>query len=256
MSAVIPDIIIANTLNSGLKILRDDYTTHLMQGDVYNSLLYILFKDVVLGNYDMFENIVELLVTTHEHPRHIFIRSSFDQNLQNNSAPQIVVTNPSESPINDSIGIGEGDQDDYLITNIDGDPEYLRQFSRNYLSTYRVLILTQNRNETTLLYHLIKMTIVSLTNHFSLCGLINLKIGGDDLKLHKEPGAAFAKSVTMTFQYKQVVPELYTTGIFQKIRVFWKADDIQTTLYGPLDISADSDSDSDFDSDSDSGSDS
>lgn len=243
MALVIPDIIILDTVNKCLQILRDDYNSNIANGTEDRSLLYILFNALTLGRYDFYENIKSLIITTPENPRHIFATESYDQNV--NKTPHIYVTLPSESTKNNSMGIGEGDYDEIVYDNPSPEQDqYRKQYNRRYFCTYLVVIIAENRNESLVLYHLIKNMMVTCTNHFHMEGIQNLTIGGQDLKMDTSTiDRIFKKGITLNFEYEQQVPDIFIKGIYNKLLLYWKPEGA-ITRQGPITITSD-DSDAD-----------
>jgi hypothetical protein len=250
MALTIPDIHILETCNKILTILRDDYNQNILNSTESNSLLYILFNSLALGRYDFYENVKSLIVTTPENPKHIdTITTSFDHN--HNKVPHIFLTLPAESTSNNSIGIGEGDYDEIIINNdFPEQDEYRKQFNRRYICTYYLVIVTENRGASLVLYHLFKNMLVACTNHLHLIGgLQNLKIGGQDIRMDNQvPDKVFTKAVTLNFEYEQSVPEILVKGIYDRLLLYTQVkanpDIYEVTRTGPIDIDSD-DSDSD-----------
>lgn len=243
MALVIPDITLLDTCNKLLRIIRDDYHSNITANTESRSLLYTLFHALTLDKYDVYDNIKKIIITTPENPKHIdYVTLSFDQN--SNKTPHLYLTLPSESTINNSLGIGEGDQNELVYDNFPQQSEYRKQFNRRYLTTYYLVIVSENRNENLILYHLFKNLLVSCTNHLHLSGLQNLKIGGQDLKINTGiPDKIFMKAITLSFEYEQQVPELVVKNIYHKLQIYWKPEGA-ITAEGPIEIDSD-DSDAD-----------
>ena len=224
MALLVPEVVIANALNKTLSIIRTNHTDAVANGQESRSLLYLLFNGVALDNYDFYANVKKLLITTPQDPKHITVSLSYDQNIQS-TTPHIFLNLASDTPSTDSIGIGEGDQAELTFDNISGQDEYIKQYKKGYLTTYQVVIVTDNKNETSVLYNLIRAILIALTNHFSLEGLQNLKIGGSDLRLNiNVPDKVFTKMITMNFLYEIVTPEVFIQDIFTKIRFILAVD--------------------------------
>lgn len=223
MGLLIPDILIINTFNNILKIIRNDYNTNVTAGTESRSILYLLFNSVVLGKYNFYDNAKELLITTPENPLHLEVRLSYDA-APTTSANMIYVTLGSENPIHDSLQIGLGDQDELIFENVDPTPDqYKKQYMRRFLSTYNIVIIGKNRNELLVLFNVFKMLTIASIDHLTMEGLQNIKIGGQDMRPNEE--GMFARSISLTFEYEQVVPEIFIQTIYEKIRVTLIADD-------------------------------
>lgn len=216
MAAIIPDIIIIDTLEIILKVLRDDYIAAV---DKDTSLLKKIFEDLRLERYVFFDQIVSILITTEKDPDHIKVNASYDP--ERLKFPSIHVSLPSEQPgFADSLGVGEGDEG--VVLN-DADPnlatQYERQFNRGWNATYQIIIVSDNKNEILALYHLLKLGIVSTINHFELNGINNVKVGGMDLRgLDPSiPPGIFMRAITMSFGYESVAPGYFIETIINKI---------------------------------------
>jgi hypothetical protein len=237
MALVIPDVVLLDTVNRLLNTVRSDYRANTIANTPQLSILYILFNSLGLGGYILYDNVVKLIVTTPEDPKHIKDATlNFDMN--SNGAPHIYITLPSENTANNSIGIGQGDQDEMVINADGGQPEYMSFFNRRYACTYQIVIMAENRNESLVLYHLFKNLLVAATNHLHMKGLQNLRIGGQDLILRDVPvDRTYRKAITLSFEYEQQVPELLVRTVFKKLQIYWKpegADDSQ----GPIEVDA------------------
>lgn len=230
---MIPEVILLDTCNKALKILRDDFNANQTAGTPERSLLYVLMYSLDLGTYNLYDNARQLIVTTPENPKHInAITLSFDKN--SGKSPHLYITLPSESAINNSIGIGEGDYPELVY-----DDQYKKQFNRRYLCTYHLVVVAENRNETLILYHLFKNMLVACTNHMAMNGIENLKIGGQDLQNGLlPPDLLFRKAITLSFEYEQQIPELFIRNIYSKILLYWKPEGA-ITRQGPIVIDAD-----------------
>lgn len=249
MALIVPDVIIANTINLILDALRNDYNASVTNGQVERSMLSLLFDDLSLGKYIVLDNIVNLIVTTPENPRHIIAQLSYPSNVTQNT-PSIYITLPGENERNNSVSIGEGDYPEYTFDNTpDGlADEYRKQFSRRFQTTYQIIIVSENKNEVVVLYNLLQCMIIASMNHFMLSGLENPSIGGQDVSLNNTiTGGLFFRAITLNFEYEKVTPELVIQNIIRNIKLYWKPEGA-TVNQGPIefgesdDVVGDSDS--------------
>lgn len=238
MALVIPDVVLLDCVNKLLNTIRSDYRANITSSTEDQSILYTLFFSLELGDYKLYENVKKIIITTREDPKHIDSATlSFD--LNSNKSPHIYITLPSESTVNNSLGIGQGDQDEIIISNPDGQDQYRGQFNRRYLCTYQVVIVSENRNEALVLYHLFKNLLVAATNHLHLKGLQNLKIGGQDIILRDIPvDRNYRKAITLTFEYEQQIPDFLVKTVFNKLKLYWKPEGAEDRQ-GPIDIDGD-----------------
>jgi hypothetical protein len=224
MAIKVPEIIIASALNNILTTIRTNHIDAINNSQEDRSLLYLLFNTVALGNYDFYENAKRLLITTPQDPKHIEVKLSFDQN-EANSIPSVFVSMSSDTPAVNSISTGEGDQDELMFANIGVQDEYIRQYRRGFQTTYRVVILSDNKNEVSVLYNLLRAILISATEHFVFEGLDNLKIGGQDVRLDTGvPERLYMRTITMDFHYEIVTPAVFISDIFTKLRFIASID--------------------------------
>lgn len=239
MAIFIPEIKIAQTLNNILTIIRNNHNDAIANGQEDRSLLYLLFKTIELGRYDFYENAKHLIITTPQNPKHLQVKLSYDQNDAGN-ASGIFLSLASDSNRNDSLFIGEGDNAELVFDNVSDQNEYIKQYTRRFATTYQLVIITENKNETSVLYNLFRCMIIACTEHLAFEGVSNLKLGGQDLRVNMAvPDKLFMRAITMNFEYEVVTPEIFIQDIFTKIRVIAAID--SSDYYA---IEDDSDSDS------------
>lgn len=233
MALIIPELVLIDTLNKLLAIVRDDYATNVISSTEEDSYLYMLFNGLVLDSYDMYENAKKVIITNTEDPNHIAaVTLAFNRN--SGSAPAIVLNTPGESTNNNSLSIGEGDFDEIIVGG-----EYRKQFNRRWLATYSLMFVGENKVAIIILYHLFKSLLVSAMNHLAVVGIENLKIGGQDLNINiSAPDSLFMKNITLNFEYEQRVPEFGQRLIINRLLLYWKPEGA-VTRSGPLIIDAD-----------------
>jgi hypothetical protein len=245
MALVIPDITLLDTCNKILTVIRNDYEINRLAGTEERSLLYILFYSLTLGRYGLYDNVKQMLITTPSDPKHIdVVTLSYDQNTS--KVPALYLTLPSESTgRGNSLGIGQGDYDEVVFNNDYPEQDERRAlFNRRYNCTYQLVIVSDNRNEAMVLYHLFKNMLVTCTNHLALSGIENLRIGGQDLNIQTSlPDKVFLKAITLNFEYEQQVPEMIVKRIYDRLLLYWKPEGAEVRQ-GPIVIDSD-DSDSD-----------
>jgi len=248
MSLNIPDITIVNAINAFLSLLRKDYNDNQTNNTPQRSLLYLLYNGLNLGKYDLYANIVQIINTTPQSPKHIEAQLSYDPNNQK-TVPIIWVTLPSENQQNNSLGVGEGNQSETLLNNEPQQDTYKKLYNYRWATTYQVVIGSENKNETLVLYHLIKDMMVAAIGHFDSNGISNLKIGGGEIRMqYIIPDKIFTRAITLNFEYEQVIPEIFIQAVYKKLFLFWKPEGA-IVAQGPIEIDAPTESDS---SDSDS----
>jgi hypothetical protein len=235
MALKIPDIIICNAVNLLLRAIREDYNARILANQENRSMLYLLFNGTTLGTYNFYENAKSLIVTTPQNPRHVECKLAFDSG--DAKYPQIYITLPAESDRNNSVGFGEGNFPEIIFTDIDaGTTEYKRTYSRRWNATYNVVVISDNKNEANILFHLVKSMMVIGQMHLQAKGLENLKIGGSDLTFKDRiPDRTFVKSITLNFEYEDVIPELSINDVISKMLLYWRMEGAEE-FNGPIQI--------------------
>lgn len=240
---ILPDILLVNSLNTALRAIRNDYQTQVASGHEERSVLFLLFADTeTLGNYEAYKTARVLIINTDESPKHLLVRSALDQTP--NQGPFVFVALAAESDRNNSTGIGVGDQDQLVYDEGGPGETYRDQFRRRWATTYQVVIGSENKGEVIVLYNFFKALLVILINHLTLEGLLNIKLGGQDLRVNVSiPDKVILRGITVNFEYEMVVPELSFKDIIRTIRLYWKAEGT-TTPRGPIVITEDFSDDS------------
>jgi hypothetical protein len=217
----IPDLILQDTLNKCLVEVRRDYNAILAAGgDLTTSMLYILFDALQLERYGMFDNAVQLIITTPESPKHLFCKLSYDMN--SSVYPSVHITMPAESDSRNVIGIGEGNQDEIIIDNGESEDvgrfQYRRQFIRRFNTSYQIVVMSDNKNEVILLYHLFKALIIAAYEHLELSGLNNIRMSGGDVSYSpRVPDRTFVRHIALNFDYETASTEFYLTNVIDQV---------------------------------------
>ena len=218
MSLIIPEIILQDSVNKILAIVRADYGN---VGQESDSLLYKILNGLRVLNYDMYEQAKTVILTEpNKDPRHIEVLLSY--NPQDQRYPSVHITLPSEATGTgqtgvDGLGFGENDEDD---NPSDVATEYSKTFNRSFQAVYNIVILSDNRNEVTLIYHLLKAGLVALNEHLQLSGLENIMLGGGDLSFKDQvPPGLFFRAISCKFFYDVNVPEWTTQAVIKKINL-------------------------------------
>jgi len=224
MDLIVPDVIIDEAVKGVLTAFRTNYE-QVVNVDLLpesNTLLYKVLNPVSIGGYDLFEQSkTSLLTIENKDPRHILVHLGWDPG--DIRYPSIHITLPAESGgAADGVGVDES----YPVVS-DGATTWSKNFERGWSTSYRLLILTDNKNEMMMLYHLLKMGLVAVIDHFSLKGLRNMKIGGQDLGPidTKQPPGIFTRGITLTFDYTSKTPELLTQAVVNNINFFLELKD-------------------------------
>ena len=200
----IPEISLLSAFRNVLKLIRKDYNDCVVAGDETKSILYLITGVNELQRYKFFEQAKTLFITTENDPRHLDVNIFY--NAKRLGIPTWHITLPSESEKDNTVSIGEGDDDFYY----DDNGHYRKTLNRRFQARYIIVVTSDNLNEVVLMYHFLKSTIISLTDHFSMIDLLNLKLSGNDINLNTDivPENVFSRGVGMDFEYKTMAYDL------------------------------------------------
>ena len=194
---VIPEIIIHNTLNAILKIVRDDFAS---ASDEQNTILYRLFSDDNLERYELFEQAKTVfLKKPEESPRSLSVNLSF--NSEKAFMPSIHITTPSDQHGEDGLGVDEGYQDNVY----DSEDELItKTLTRRFNGRVNITFTSDNSSEALLLFYGFRALLIPLFPHLSISGLDNIKLSGTELNINPNlvPKHIFARSIVMQFGYE------------------------------------------------------
>lgn len=196
MALIIPEIILLESYKKALSYIRNDYKNNL-EDPTQSYLGLLLGNSSAIQRYNLLEQAKALFITTEDDPRNLDVNLFF--NAKRASIPTIHITNPAESPIHDSLSIGEGIQD----TLFDNDnKEYKKVFNRRFVSKYSIVITTDNTNEVILLYKVLQSITISMIEHLQLAGLENIKMSGGEINLKSDliPINIFIKTIGLSFE--------------------------------------------------------
>lgn len=212
----IPGITIYRTLVSIINFLRTNLKEN--EDNIENSYLYkIAGKESSLdGRIDYFKEIQKIFTYKNDDPRFIKIVRGFD--LQATKPVTLCVTHSGEQQ---AAGNGLGMDEDFhgVYENEFVDEEgttkysYNHSYTRRYSATYQIIIVTDNSDESELIYQILKTMFISFTQHLSFLGLANLKIGGQDLMIKQDhmPKYLSNKIMTLAFEYESHSLDIHET---------------------------------------------
>lgn len=205
----VPEIIILNTLKKVLKKIRTDYNDNLATPQ--ESLLYRILNGNDLQRYKLFDQAVSVICTTVDNPRHIDINLFF--NAKKLGPPTLHITLPAEGEKNNAIGQGLGFHEPRY--SADG-TQWNEVYNRRFNSKYNLIITSDNTNEVVLLYHFFRSIIISLTAHFTLSHIENIKLSGGDIQINTElvPSNIFTRAIGIDFEYDVEGQELFNHEMF------------------------------------------
>ena len=210
----IPELVLLTTFKSVLTYVKVDYENNIL--DPTKSLLYRVLNDQVLQRYNLFEQAKTVFLTLQDNPRLIDINLFF--NAARAHIPTLHITLPSETSVNNTLGIGEGFRDAIYDDNSDG-TVYKEVYNRRFKAQYNLVITSDNTNEIVLIYHFMRSVIISLFNHLNLSGLEKIELGGRDIQLNPSlvPTNIFIRAISLDFEYDVGAIDLFDREVFNEI---------------------------------------
>lgn len=210
---LIPEMVIYQTLENITKYIRDDLKAN--SADLKKSFLYRLLgldddgKEMKTNRYNYFVQAVKIFQSM----QNLSVNIGYNFEVAKIISFHIIL--PSESPAGISIGEDEG-----YRTEKDKDGNTQLKFCQMFQSTYQIMITSDNSNEVNLVYHIYKSLMIALVPHFTLKGLLNPKLSGNDIVFQDDtiPMGIFHKVLNLTFDYELVVPQLLLIGLVKSIQ--------------------------------------
>mgnify|MGYP000859487121 CR=1 FL=1 len=201
-----PEIILLNSFRNLFNHLRKDHADCLAAGDETKSILYLVTVDNALQRYNLFEQAKTVFLIQDDNPRYLDVNLFF--NAERASIPTLHITIPSEMEKNNTIGIGEGFNDYFYDQQ---QTSYRRTFNRRFNSRYQLVCTSDNSNEVVLIYHVVRNTLISLTEHLNQSGLECIKLSGSDITLSQDivPINVYARGIGLDFEYNVQAFDLF-----------------------------------------------
>lgn len=196
----IPEYILYYGLKSAVDFLRSDFA---VQTDETKSLLYMILNNVGINRYEFFKQAKKVFLAGNDDPRYFSINMMY--NMEKNAAPSVYITLPADQSAQNELSVGEGANDPYFIDSTDDTQgTYQPSLSRRFQATYSIVITSDNENEVILIYHVLRALLISMHVHFNLAGLVNISLGGADLKPYNKdiPHNAFVRAINFNCQYE------------------------------------------------------
>lgn len=216
MSAILlPEVVIYNTLESIVKLLREDLAENREDG----TILYELFgvdedgKPLKMNAYKFFQQAKKIIQT----PENLNV--TFGYNQETAKQVSLAILLPGEQG-GSNIGGNEGYQTLDLANGMTQE-----QFTTMYDCTYQVLISGYNSAEVNLVYNILKSMLLMVYEHLEFMGLRIPVISGNDVVMQDDitPVPVWHKALNLTFKYELTVPKLFKDkvmkGFWQRVRI-------------------------------------
>lgn len=199
-----PEIILLDYLKYSVDIFRKNYINSVNKDD---SLLSKLFKGISLQKYNYLDQLVSVLITNSNNPRHLNIDMML--NMKKDHFPSVYISLGEESITNGN-GIGL-DQGYFLNENHD------IIYSRIHSCNYQIIMMSDNTNEIILLYHFFKSLMISITSPLSMAGLLNLVISGRELSKYPglSPNNAYMRIINLRFDYHSQSIDIFSKDFIE-----------------------------------------
>lgn len=203
MAIIIPDIILLNTLEAILKLIRVDYESYI---DKTKSYLYrILENNTILQRYNFYEQAKTVFIGEDDSSRKLDVFMFF--NKERSSIPTIHLMLDNEITGENALSISQGFQE--TIFN-DVDSTYREVYSRRFDTEHQILITSNNANEVLLIYHYLRAFLIPIFDHLNASGLENCKLNGRDLNLDQNilPNV-YSRTIGISYSYDVNVQKLF-----------------------------------------------
>lgn len=197
-----PDIILCRTLESIVKLLRND----LMQNR-NNEQETILYK--ILGVDEEQKPLKWNFVNFFKQAKKIILNENnlsvnFGYNLETSTPICMHIILPSEQG-RMCIGADEG-----YLGERDENGDLQLYHTEMYETTYQIMITSTNSTEVTLVYNIMKSMLLMIVDQLDLLGLRTPTFSGNDIVIQDEltPVPIFHRVLNISFTYEHNVPKL------------------------------------------------
>lgn len=223
MLIIVPEIIIRDTVQKTLELIKQDYNNNVNE---QNTILYKLLADQKLGRYGLFEQAKSIFIKQDSDPRKISVNVMF--NRDKIGPPAIHITLPSEDEVNQTLGIGEGELE--YFHNADDELEYRRTFNKRFRASFNIVVTSDNVNEVILMYYVIRALFIGVLEQFYGYCMYNFKISGRDLMLSPDivPTHIFMRSLGISFEYETGATEFNINDYLKNVNFEGTIDDERT----------------------------
>ena len=202
-----PDIILCRTLESIVKLLRENLIANSKSDEET-----ILYK--IIGVDEEEKPLKWNFVNFYKQAKKIILDENnlsvnFGYNLETSTPICMHIILPSEQG-KMCIGADEG----YLYER-DEEGNYQLYHTEMYETTYQIMITSTNSTEVTIVYHIIKSMLLMLVDHIDLMGLRNPTLSGNDIVMQDDltPVPIFHRVLNVSFTYEHNVPKLIKDNI-------------------------------------------
>lgn len=219
---LLPEIVIYNTLEAIVKLLRDDLKEH-ADNDKETILYKILGVDeegnvIKMNLYNYFVQAKKMVLT----PKNLSVNFGYNQEVAKIISMHILL--PSEQG---KSTIGE--DDGYMTEDIlDADGNKIGEqpyFTQMYDCTYQIMITSNNSSEVNVVYNILKSMLLMLVPHLELMGIRIPELSGNDIVMQDDlvPVPLFHKVINLSFKYEHTVPQLVRNEVAKRFFITMRA---------------------------------
>ena len=212
MALFIPEIVVFRIVEAAFNLAKRDWEANSATEE--KTVLYKLFYGQKYELWDYYEQAKSLFLRKMGDAREIKTRMFFD--VSRASIPTVHITLPGETSQYNSLGIGQGDNASEFD---DVREEVTPTLSRNYKTTFHIIITSDNTIETLLIYHFLKNIITSMLDHVQFEGIQNPILSGNDIRIDSSivPGHIFARALALDFFYETVTPRYFSSKVISDV---------------------------------------
>jgi hypothetical protein len=220
----IPVIKIKAVLDALLTLIKADYDAAIAGGIEEESWLYRVLYGNALGDWDFYQQGVNLFTRTDASARKLQTRMGFDIGIS--TLPTIFVHHPNEA-MKGLNTIGFGYDTDEFYSNADG--SNTDKLFRGFGSVFEYVITSPSALETKVIYEVLHAALISAVDTFDEY-FSNFNFTGKELiaKHESVPDPLFIQAIQIDVGYVKQVPRLGTPQQFASLVEFYPA----TVLYG------------------------
>lgn len=199
---ILPDIILCRTLESIVKLLRNDLMEN--RENEHESILYKILgvdeeqKPLKWNFVNFFKQAKKIVLDENN------LSVNFGYNLETSSPICMHIILPSEQG-KMCIGADEG-----YVGERDEEGNLQLYYTEMYETTYQIMITSTNSTEVTLVYNIMKSMLLMLVDHLDLLGLRCPTFSGNDIVMQDDitPVPIFHRVLNISFTYEHNVPKI------------------------------------------------
>jgi hypothetical protein len=214
MPTFIPQFELHKITQSLLTYVTVNLTTKIAASLESESWLYRTFHGIVFGGCDVYDGLKKIVLATDEDFRYkLELRLGFDKDRTTMPTIHIHVPGEGRGRYN---GIGMGYDENIWDTNADSSITF--SMNRSFLSNYEFIVTAGNRDETVMIYELLKALFVAGNQTF-LAYFPSFDFSGKDLLLKNDlvPEPMFVKALVVQVDYNISAPIIESSQLVDDI---------------------------------------